>query len=289
MKFMSQTPEDLLKPQTTITDLLMKNLGGWKKERSHKNVHASDITKPSFCPRMYALLDITEKEKKDSYIDTALQATFDVGNATADLFTNSWAAQAITGNWECIKCLELRYFTTKPSCTCKTGGDCVWRYKEVRFSSKEYGVSGSIDALMHLYAPKLFATELKIMKVEDFNDLVAPLSEHRIRTAMYLRLIDESDSIYKKRINLTEARVFYISRGYGKKQTSSGKIVPFKEYVVKRNDASTEPYLQKAKQVKLFREQGVMPPGVCKTTLDGPAKLCSVCPECFSGKYPVTS
>ena len=65
----------------------------------------------------------------------------------------------------------------------------------------------------------------------------------------------------------------------------TGKIIPFKEFSVARNDGALAPYLQRAQVVKLFRDKKLMPAGVCATTMDPRSKKCAVCAECFSGKF----
>lgn len=290
MDFLKKMMAEAYAPQESIVDVVMKNMAGFRPARDPATVHASSLTKDDFCPRAYALYDVAGKKPKDEYLDAALALTFDVGNATADLFTNVWAGQAILGDWRCTKCGDTRSFCTKPGPGCKQDpgpNGCHWRYQEVKFVSQTYGVSGSIDAIMRLSAPKLFVTELKIIKAEEFEKLAAPLAEHRIRTSLYMKLIEDSDSAYKDAFNLQEARVVYVSRGYGKKDPKLGKITPFKEYAVKRNDGALGPYLQKAQAVKVYRDKKLIPAGVCATTLDPRSKKCSVCAECFSGKFPV--
>lgn len=289
MVFMKNVVGDAQAAKTSILKIMSQNIGGMQKARSHKTVHASDVTKTDFCPKQFALLDIYDLKKKDEYINTALQATFDIGNSTAQVFTDKWAGDSIIGNWSCAACGKIVSFKEKPKDGCPTMKRCDWKYEEVNFVSPEYEISGSIDAILDLLAPKLFITELKIIKAEDFNDIVAPLAEHRIRTSMYMKIIEESDSVYRTRLNVQEARVFYISRGYGKKNLTSGEIVPFKEFIVKRDDTAVMPYLNKAKEVKLFRHKGVIPQGVCKTALDAKAKKCAACVQCFSGAHPVGS
>jgi hypothetical protein len=289
MKFLQEAVVDALAPKTSIIKLMQQNVGGYSPARSHKNVHASDVTKPNFCPRMYALLDITEEQKKDEYVSPAMQVTFDVGNATANLFTDQWAGDSIIGNWKCKRCSKAVSFQCKPKDGCTQLQKCDWHYEEVRFVSQDHGVSGSIDALMDLLAPKLFVTELKIIKAEDFVDIVAPLAEHRVRTSMYMKIIADSENIYRTRVNTQEARVFYISRGFGKKNTETGTVLPFKEFVVKRDDELVLPYLDKAKKIKIFRETGTIPAGICSTSMDTHAKNCAACKSCFSGAYPAGS
>ena len=61
------------------------------------------------------------------------------------------------------------------------------------------------------------------------------------------------------------------------------EILPFREFIVKRNDADLAEFLKRAKALKTFREGAVMPLGICTTALDKIAKQCSVCQPCFSG------
>lgn len=284
LTWLSKSVQEALTPKKTIIDVLKSNLGGWKPARSHLTTHASDITKEGFCPRQTCLLILTGKDKKDEYINTALQATFDVGNATGDIVVERWAGDSMVGNWECRKCLHRATFVHKPSMACKTGGRCDFRYEEVRFHDKEFDVSGSLDALFDLGSSKLHVTELKIINVSDFEKIVAPLAEHRIRTSMYLKIIENSKSPYRNKINLKTAKVLYVSRGFGKKHPSYNEILPFKEFDIERNDESVEPYLAKAKLIKVYKETGAMPPRLCKSETDKLAKKCAVCTECFAHK-----
>ncbi|ATS92304.1 hypothetical protein DLP05_064 [Stenotrophomonas phage vB_SmaS_DLP_5] len=292
MKFLQQAQKEAFDPKQTIIKRLMKNLEGYRPARSHEIVHASDITKESFCPRQTALLDLTGLKKKDEYIDTPLQVTFDVGNALSDLFREDWGKGWVYGNWICVRCGQQRTFCLHPGqMECKSGGKfktCKWRYEEMNFVCQKYDVSGSLDAVCDLGAPKLFVTELKIITPVDFEKLVAPLPEHRIRTNLYMNLIENSDSMYKHKLNLQQAKVLYISRAWGKMHKDYNTILPFKEFDVARDDSVLAPYLGKAAAIKKWRTVKKMPHGVCQTTAEPTAKKCSVCKECFSGKYPVS-
>jgi hypothetical protein len=276
-------------PTMSIIHRLKANIGGVVQKRSHKHVHASDVTKPNFCPRHYALLDMEIKSAGKEYISTAMQATFDIGNATADLVKEHWLGDTSIGNWLCASCGAQRTFCTKPKQGCKiVPTRCNWKYIEMVFESQEYGVSGSIDVMVDLGVLKVEATELKIMKTEDFDVLKFPLAEHTQRTELYLKLIADSNSAYKDKINLYEARVLYVSRGYGKKNVEHNEILPFKEYVVPRADEKILPLLQRAKQIKIFREEEFhpIPSGICTMPTDKYAVGCSTCKACFSGDYP---
>lgn len=165
-----------------------------------------------------------------------------------------------------------------------------WEFIEPRFWSEQYHISGSIDAFFDLGVAKYMLTELKTIATEEFNDLLCPLPEHELRTKLYLRIVAEHPG-YSNKINLHEGRVLYVSRGHGKKnEDHSGEILPFKEYVVQRDDNALLPILKKAEQLKTFRLAGksiaAMPSGICATAMDKPAKSCPTCKECFSGQYP---
>jgi hypothetical protein len=219
-------------------------------------------------------------------VSTALGATYGVGRATAKLVVEEWLGQKIIGNWECERCGQQVTMQAKPNYPCPSPyGVHRWEYREPGFVSQEYGVSGSIDAFVDL-GQKLITTEIKILNVDDWETLIAPLAEHRIRTSMYLKIIADSGSPFTERINLHEARTLYVSRGYGKKHLGYNEILPFKEFVVQRDDALLSRPLAMAKQVKVFREQQLVPSGICSTALDKHARACTTCHACFGGKYP---
>jgi hypothetical protein len=275
-------------PKESIITVLRKKLGGYEEGRKRDVVHASDITKADFCPRQWAFLDLDGKENgHGQYIPTALRVTFDMGRALEKTLIEDWAGDTVVGNWECRRCLALRSMCVKPKNGCGKSTDCIWEYRQVYVESPVTGVIGSLDALFDVGTSKLLLTELKTMNATEFDAIVAPLPEHRIRTNLYLKLVAESNSAYKNLINLHEGRVFYVSRSYGKKHDGyNGEILPFKEFVVLRDDAALKPVLQKATQLKIFREQKLMPSGICATALDKAAKNCSSCKSCFSGSHP---
>lgn len=271
-------------PKYGVLDLLRKSMGGYRPARSHKTVHASDITKDGFCPRRLALMDKLEVDQKPEYISTALAATFDIGTMTAKLVVENWLTPYAIGNWKCLKCDSQRTMCSKPESSCKCGGKCIWEYVEPNFVSAEYGVSGSLDVLVEV-GSKWLVVELKIIRPEDFETMLVPLPEHRIRTSLYLKLVSDSGSPWVNHINLHEARVLYVSRGYGKQHPVHKEILPFREFVVERDDKLLEKPLILAKQVQIYKKSGKLPSGVCKTAVDKRAKYCEVCAQCFSGKY----
>lgn len=302
MIWLKQTVQEALGPKESLIDVIRKNLSGKRPARSHRTVHASDLTKEHFCPREVALLDITKGERKPQSLDVATALTFDIGDATSDLVRGKWLGNRSIGDWECVGCGAVRRFTVRPSPDSLGNDDpainCVtqkrdhfWRYHEVRFVSQTYAFSGGIDTIVDLGAPKLTVTELKIMAPTEFDKLAGPLAEHRVRTSLYMKLIEDSDHPERQKVNVSTARVLYVSRGHGKKHPDYNEILPFKEFEVERDDSQpgVVKALDRAKKVKLFRDKGLMPEQVCTTTWGPIAKCCPAVIPCFSGKYPASS
>jgi hypothetical protein len=282
-------------PKESVIGVLKKAMGGVRPGRDRSLIHASDITRPEFCPRQWAFHDLQGLKAKSEYLSVATAATYDIGNLTARTLIERWAGEYVVGNWECERCEQWRTLTTKPKGICPDAKgknrDHLWKYHEFGVRAPEHGVVGSIDALFLTGTPLLRVTELKIMAPEDFEQILVPRPEHRIRTSLYLKLIAESETTYKSRFNLHNATVLYVSRGHGKanpdwkKPSGKDEVLPFKEFHIERDDEITKPPLQKAKALKIFRETAQMPTGICATALDKYAKTCDCCKICFSGDY----
>lgn len=275
-------------PKQSIIEVLRKRMGRYEEGRSREVLHASDITKDNFCPRREAFLDLAGVKKgKGGYVATALRLTYDMGSRTAQQLIEDWAGDAAVGDWKCRRCGDTRTMCKRPANGCVKSKDCLWEYREVVVVSMEFGVSGSLDLLFDVGTPKLLPVELKTVAAEEFDKLLAPLPEHRLRTNLYMKLIADSASPYKESINVHEGRVLYVSRGYGRKNDQhGGEILPFKEFVVQRNDEDLKGVLSRASQLKVFRQVGSMPSGICHTAMDKTAKACEQCAQCFSGAFP---
>lgn len=274
------------KPKQSVIGVLKQQLGGPRPGRSMDVLHASDVTKPDFCPRKWAFFDIFDKQPPTEMISAALDVTFRMGQYAEMLVVEEWGGQAVIGNWRCRYCSEQRSMVPKPEGWCHAEQRHWWQYLPFVVEAPDYGLQGAIDALFNIGAPQLVITEVKTLNPAEFEVIVAPLPEHRLRTNLYMRIVDQSEHPFKQKINTLEARVLYISRGYGKLNAAWNEILPFKEFTVKRNDQDLEEFLKRAKALKDFRDHGVMPHGICMTALDKIAKGCSVCQACFSGNYP---
>ncbi|MGI4990995.1 hypothetical protein ACRXCV_00055 (plasmid) [Halobacteriovorax sp. GFR7] len=204
----------------------------------------------------------------------------------------------VVGYWKCPHCKHTTStigFQPKSCYNCHTT-PFQFIYVEVRFKCKVTGASGAIDCLLKFpNKPKLVVCELKsiIHKSEaastpDFVTLKAPLAEHGLRTNLYMRLIENSENNLRQFIDVKNAMVFYMTKGYGykdpelDKEPISDKMTPFKEYWVTRNDSKTDFYVNRAIPMKNFLEHGIMPPRI-----DDPAcEKCKFNHVCMGNQYP---
>lgn len=287
IKFIEDALVPPKKAKKEVIQTLIKLMGRYYPERSHETVHASDVTKSGFCARKYRLMDVLNLKQPDTYIGPGLRATFDVGKMTAKLLTDQWSGDQALGHWKCNTCGTKKLWQKKPSDGCAGMGRCAWEYEEVNFVHEQTGLSGSIDLFMSLGQPKATAIEIKIMKVEDFDKLVAPLGEHKARTRLYLRLIAESVNPLRAWVDQAHAVVLYISRGFGKKNMDAqAHIVPFKEYDVYRDDESVQPYIDRAALVHNARRDNFIPERTVCDSINCPtAKSCPVRHQCWSGAH----
>lgn len=281
-----------------IKEMIHRNTAKWTPERSHKVVHASDLTRQDgeFCPREFLLLDIHNMKPDDRFIGTSLRMTFDTGELLAKQVTDVYLRKFAVGNWECVMCETIFEFCKLPSeCGC---GSNKFEYKEVNFISQTYGFSSSLDIIVDTGEPKLRTVELKTMKADQFKTLIAPLAEHKLRTNLYMTAIKDSLHPQRKQINTEEASILYIMKGYGIKDPwisdmgiKDDKFSPFKEYTIKRDEGPTQYYLDKGAELKIYRDEfektGKVkshPPRIeaCDSIDCGRARDCPVKKQCYA-------
>ncbi len=267
------------KPKT-ITQIILDSKDRTMPDRGFKHIHASDLTKEDFCPRKVCLVRKYKTKMPPQSIAKATQLTFDMGNHIADLVIHKWAAGKVIGDWKCQNCGTKLLWRKEPQHRCHCGSK-VWHYTEVRFKDETSWAAGGVDMFIELQPDRFTAVELKIMATEKFNDLVAPLAEHRLRTQLYLELIKHSNHPQKSVIVPNHAKVFYVSRGHGKKNGSFG-VVPFKEFDIYPDAEAVKPYRVDAVKIKYWEEKGVLPPRVCDFEICKQASQCPVANECFN-------
>ena len=276
-----------------IKDMLHHKVGGSEPARGQHTIHASDLTKmePPYCPREVRLMELQDPplKRRDQFIPTATAVTFSEGHDKQARLNNDWLADVMWGRWVCQACYNDIAWGPRPKdgkkgrCKC---GAWAWKYEEPRIIDYYSKASGGIDAVVDIGKKKLRIIECKIMKADQFKDLHAPLAEHRVRTKLYLRLIAGSHQPFAKEIDTDIAHILYIMRGHGIKQ-EDGRISPFKEFVIERDDDEIQHYVGMAHALHQSREtEGLYPAGICKTVMDDRAKKCPVAKQCFGSGYP---
>jgi hypothetical protein len=270
--------------------LLHRHLVREETARSYTKVHASDLMgRKEFCPREYALGLKYLNPRDDERIATAEAVTFEYGYAVESL-VRKWFSQMdrAHGNWECLACSKTYEFQRRPfKCSC---GSKAFDYKEITFTHGSSGVTCRPDLFLDFGRPKLTVLEIKSIDKEEIKKLAAPLAEHRWRTNLYMRIIDQSDSPHRDLIDTQDAFVLYVTKGgYGFKDEQLKKwklndsdFSPFREFPVVRDDSQTDELLARAAMVREYRKTGVMPLGVCPTMLCQRAKWCKQAKHCWS-------
>lgn len=294
LSFMQQNPASA--EPNTLRYRLHKALHNTQPGRSFDNVHASDLTRYDWCGRRRFILLLKNIGPKDDNLTAADRAVFDFGHAVQQVATG-WFAEAgmAVGDWRCVYCSCMHRMQYRPY-KCTKCGCGTFEYAERRFVSQISGISCGIDLLISDMGSKLRVVEIKSVLKDDFVKLVGPLQEHRLRTRLYLRLVQESADEDRFRIDPEIGYVLYVCKGGYVKDHEVMKwkfgdqgYTPFKDFVVERNDAETDALCTQPTAYKQAREAGVIPAGICTSQFDTAAKKCFVCQECFSGKYPVGS
>lgn len=292
------------KAKVSVKLLLHSKLAGVEAARAHYPLRASTLLKKEteFCPREHALLDLGKGKQLNQFVGTSLRHTFNHGKDNEKRVRNVYLRKEAVGPWRCRVCKfesPLFGFCPDPAPCPKCGHKFHWEYVEPEFVHPESGVQCHVDLLLKFpQKPKLHLVELKTMAPDEFKTLVAPLAEHRIRTAFYLQAVASSTWEHAQRIDTTEASILYISKAFGCKDDSlrnqgikDAPFSPFKEFIIKRDDALNTKSLARAKVLRVFREGGKvdMPAGICQNSMTPRAKACSSCVACFSGQYPSTT
>ncbi len=274
--------------------LIHEALAAREDARSHRVVHASDIVdNENFCARQFALFDLTGKRPRGKFVGTAMRVTFEYGRFIQKQVNEVWLKDRMYGDWRCPHCNFKLAARRAPKFACPECGHRHWAYEEFRVHSDLYGVSGGLDTILDLGLSKLRFCEVKSMDKDYFKDLKAPLQEHRRRSALYLRLLSESNHPLAQSIDHEVSHLLYVSKSFGfKDQTlheagiKDAQFSPFKEYLVHADHPLLDKELAAAMALRKFRDRtGPIPDGICASCFVKVAKYCPVVDDCFSGKY----
>lgn len=273
---------------------LHKQIRNTKPGRDLKNLHASDMTK-GFCPRERQIINLKEMGPKDEWNQASLQMVYDLGNAVERIVIHHASEACLAyGDWRCDQCNRIHAWCERPT-RCNDCDCARLSYHGRRFYSAASGISCGIDLLVRGFGPKLRVVEIKSVQKDDFRKLVAPLAEHKIRTNLYMRIVSESGDPDAQLIDTEQAFVMYVDKGgYGildgevaKWKLGDRGYSPFKEFVVKRDDAQTDGMCERAATYRKAIFDKVICAGICVGPTDAPAKSCRVAQDCFSNKFPV--
>lgn len=286
---MKSEREDLLRYQ------LHRELLRPRPGRPLSTIHASELTKesPEFCPREHALHRLLGLAVNDETPTAAIAMVHrmgrDMGESIVQLAADAGLA---VGNWTC-SCGARWDFQRRPL-GCECGSTSGFRYEELRFTSRVSGASCGIDLLARLPGrERLVVVEIKGEQKDEFQALAMVRGEHRVRTSLYLRIIDESGDPTKRLIDTQEARVLYVTKGgYGVKDPTiadwalgDGPWSPFREFRVKRDDEATQMVSDRARAVVEAERAGTTPAGICATQFVRRAASCRAVHACFSGRH----
>jgi hypothetical protein len=265
--------------------------------RSIANLHASEVTKPTFCPRRLGILSTLNFKAADEKLDLSLDLTYGIGHYVQAQMVQWFADIGIAvGDWKCVACGKLHRFCKRPI-LCNICSAKRFDQVEVRFVSQVSGVSGGFDMLADMGFSKLRLVEIKTMAPDEFKALKAPLAEHRVRTNLYLRLVEESNHPHKDKIDTSASNVLYASKGgYGcaddgtlKKFGIWDSFSPLKEFVIQKDAVLTAPLSEQAKALTDYRLGKAGMPGrvaACTDIMSKRAQACEAKVACFGTKHP---
>ena len=185
-----------------------------------------------------------------------------MGSMLQDIVVQAFAdMKKAIGHWRCRACNHLHEFQLRPW-ACAACGVEGWPSRRRRSGSRAPSAARRAASIScsRLGEPKLRAIEIKTIDKDMFKDkhtkkeLVAPLAEHKLRTAFYLRIIAESDHPWASMVSTDAATILYVSKGgYGCQDPTlktwglKEQFTPFKEFTIKRDDKMVES-LQPARQ-----------------------------------------
>jgi len=276
-----------------ISKLLHGSLPYADRHRGYDRVHASDLTRGSFCPREVALVKELGREVPPRAVSTSEAVTYHLGRVLQNSVIQ-WLADVdrVVTDWTCSACSQLHPFQRRPV-RCERCRRDHFVATEARFVWEAAGITAGIDLFFRGDVPKLRPVEVKTIDKDQFKKLAAPLAEHRLRTILYLQVLRESGDPRVGGVDTSRATVLYVSKGgYGcaqdwmRREGVRERYSPFKEYVVTRDDEVVRAYLTKARAAVGHSRGEGMPSGVCKTLFERRAQGCPVAKECFGDLYP---
>lgn len=282
--------------QRTLRYHLHRLLAQDRPARPIERVHASDVIDDdgNWCPRRVALMQRDGVTPAKERMSTAQAVVFGHSTDVADRLID-WLARAniAVGNWVCLACDRVHAFCLRPRyCDrCGVRGARRFRYREMVVTSRVSGISGGIDLLAKLPGePLVKVVEIKGVQKSDFVSLVMPLGKHRLRTNLYLRLVEESDHPFRHLVDTRSGLIIYVVKGgYGVRSDEprawgidDAPWEPFKEFEVERDDEALDRFSAAAATILAWKAGGDLPPFLCETSTCPRARACEVRVPCWN-------
>lgn len=284
------------KAELSLRQMLHKHIQYVEEERDPANLNASTVTwqEREFCAREPIIRRQLKIPLRKKRITTAEAVTFEWGRETERRVQRWFRDMGMAvGDWKCAHkpCGKLHRWQTQPK-ACGTCGGESFIYEERRAYSKLSGIGCGLDLVLNVGKPKLRLLEVKSLDKDKFKDLAGPYAEHKIRTQLYLRCIDESEDPQLKDIATDAAKILYVSKGgYGTMAPDmltwdfqDGKFSPFKEYVIERSDERTDALVARARAAWEALQGGAMPERICSSLSSPRAQDCPAAQACFNAK-----
>lgn len=173
---------------------------------------------------------------EDTSPNTAI--TFGFGNAVHYMIQNTpnFFGDRRVGLWKCSACQNVLYFGRPPKNKCNKCGahPNAIMYHEFGFQPRNpLYCTGHTDMFLHVDAPKARPLEIKTIKDEAFDDLVAPLASHEFQIQTYF-VLGEKDPFLMNHVDNQKGYILYV----GKKIRKDS--MPYKMFHITRTKSSSK-------------------------------------------------
>jgi hypothetical protein len=136
-----------------------------------------------------------------------------------------------------------------------------------------YTLTGAPDAWVRLHpAWSIYTTEIKSIKPEDFDALVEPKVVHECQLSLYLWF---AELCKMPNMQVKEGLLLYACK--------TQKVMPYKVFLVQRNDAFLKRVQDQLKELKTFSKTKKLPERMCNSPQALMARRpCKCVEECFA-------
>lgn len=236
-------------------------------------LHASALVNDGFCQRA----EVIGRRSGEAIIEPswgAMRVVWALGRA-AEHHVRTQLIKSMPGNsygdWSC-PCGRSSHRGQFKRRTCGSCGHPVAIYGEAHIQSEDYRLSGSPD-FVWVHREEFHLVEIKSIKRDGFEALVAPLLNHTHQVKLYAYLYH----LAGHRVSQTQ-RIIYVAKDY-----IQGGV--YREFTVTQNFNAPEPWLTRCLEDALVATQTAeVPPRLmaCDNPNSARARRCPMVGTCFS-------